>query len=183
MRAIKRTRSWQQKRTKSAGSPAFESGAVIAAYSKMQSLPAATTLISSTDARHATDATIFACVSAKSLIQKAADARTQVTQRFGTDSLRPLQEREGDISTERTLDDADRKKWPRPHGAVATGSCGRSNPLIRNGFDRTTALTARKRGSFYFVGRPVPLSANQGVLRRPSDAPGSLIRAPDYLIR
>ena len=173
-------------RTRPAGSPAFEGGAVIAAYGMMQTLPAATRMISSTDARRSTDAAIFACVSAKSLIQKATDARTQLTQKIGTESLRPLQEREGDISPERTLDDPDRKTRLRPQQAVPNGSCGRSNPLIPKASTATDGTDRKKGGRFTFWAgerRAPPTRACSGVH---PDAPGFLIRCfglPDPMTR
>lgn len=166
-RAINCTRSWLQMRTRQAGSPAFEGGAVIAAYGKMQPLPAATTMTSSTDARHSTDATIFACVSAKSLIQKATDARTQLTQGSApnlhgrSSDVKVTSRRSGHWMTSTARRSSDRTVRSRRL------TCGRSRPLIRQASTATDCTDRKKGARFTLLGR-------ERSLRRPECAPTSI---------
>jgi len=70
----------------------------------------------------------------------------------------------------------------RPQEPSRTISCGRRNPLIPNDATASDRTDRKKRPSFYFAVQRAPRSVGHGVLRRPPDAPRSLIAAPDCLI-
>ena len=139
---------WLQERATSAGQPAGLRSVVTAPVAKLcANQPKDTTVSAGTVAdRHSSDGPPFRCVTAKSLISNADGAMTQMTQDSG-----PILRGNSRARGAAVVPTARRRL--RPHRAVAVVSCGRSNPLIRNGFDRTTAPTARKGGSFHFSAR------------------------------
>jgi len=129
-------------------------------------------MIAMTDASRSTnDATPFRCVTGKSLISKADDAKTQMTQDSGP-ALRCRSRKEK--ATPRRSGHwmtATARQRLRPQGCCRTVACGRSNSLIQKAATASDRTDRKDPGSFYLVGRRGMLAASQGVPGYPPEAP------------
>jgi hypothetical protein len=146
------------------------------AYDETAAEPKEMTVIADIDTgRSAADTAPPRCVSARSL-RKAADARTRPTQDAASTLHGRSKKREATPRRSGHRMTATARPRLRPQEALPNGRLRPVNPLIPKAATASGRTDRKKGGSFYSVGQRVTLSARHGALRRPLEAPSSLIR-------